>query len=162
MRRWQGFILMTLLVLLVGTVSAQSKPDFSGRWSIVRESPEKGGAGSASHVSGAGFNCRTECTIAQDGQTLTISYPADPDGAKRPDVVLNLDGRESMVTEVSNTRRGDFVANASWDGDKLVVTRAMGPITITQTLALDQGRLKVANTFGIKGEVPVTLTYERR
>jgi hypothetical protein len=52
-------------------------------------------------ASGAPINCGTECTMAQDDKTLTISR-ADQPGTTPPDVgvvMLNLDGSESTITQ---------------------------------------------------------------
>jgi len=166
MRKWQRLIVMTLPVLMLGTVTAQSKPDFSGTWSFATDQTApsggatgKGGARAVGYLSGGAVNCMTECTIVQTSRTLTISRPADTDGVKPPDVVLNLDGSESKIADSFKSRRIEFTAHAKWDGGKLVVTHSIAALTITQTLALEHGRLTVVNEFGFE---PETLTYVKK
>jgi hypothetical protein len=152
---------------MLSTVAAQSNPDFSGTWSLVTDQKAPtgrgrgGGGGAVSYVSGAPVNCRTECTIVQDAKALTISRPANQQGVKPPDVVLNLDGRESTITQSLNPR-AEYTANAKWDGGKLVVTRSMGALIVTQNMSLEDGKLTVVSTFSIDDFAPVKLTYVKR
>lgn len=153
-----------LVVLMLSTLAAQSKPDFSGTWVLDRKaqtSGGRGGGGTVSMVSGAPVNCGTECTIVQNAKTLTISRRVSQEGVKAPDVVLNLDGGESTIVQ-SLSPRVEYTATAKWDRDRLVVTRSMGYFNIVQTIEHDDGKLSVASAFTVEGDVPVTLTYTRK
>lgn len=166
MTKWQWSVVITVPILALCTAAAQSRTDFSGTWSFATRqtvpsgaSAGRGSTRSVSYLSGAAVNCMAECTIVQDASTLTISRPGDQTGVKPPDVVLNLDGRDSAIIESRNSRRSEFTANARWAGDKLVVTHLIGQLAITQTLALEHGTLTITNEFGFEPEV---LTYVKR
>jgi hypothetical protein len=166
MRKWLWSIVMVVPILSLCTLTAQSKPDLSGTWLFAtRESVQSGTnrgkviRPTVGYLSGAAVNCMAECTIVQDDRTLTISRATDESGLKPPDVVLNLDGRPSVITEIRNSRRSEFTASARWDGGKLVVTHSIGQLAITQTLALVDGTLTVTNEFGFEPEI---VTYVRR
>jgi len=95
--------------------------------------------------SGAPVNCGPECTIFQNTKTLTISRLGTPNA-----VTLYDDG----------------VVHAKWNGDRLVVTYESacfdGPCTTTQTLSIQDGKLKVVDSFSVAGVAQGavgTLTY---
>jgi len=168
MKMWR--VVASVVVVLAAAVSlgAQAKPDLSGTWKLVRAQVapgggRSGGGGSAgiTTISGGAVNCVTECTIVQNGSTLTITHAANAQGVKIPDIVLNLDGRESAIRQSADSK-AEFKATAKWDGNKLVVTRLMEPLLITQTLTLEGGRLKIHSSISIDPGSAVTLTYERK
>ncbi|HKT81369.1 MAG TPA: hypothetical protein VJP86_14185, partial [Vicinamibacterales bacterium] len=143
-----------------------------GHWTIVpapsdgsgrgRVGGRGGGGLTVQFVSGGAVNCGPECTISQNAMTLTIVRPAVKDHTP-PDVgtvVLNLDGSDSTITQRRDPP-DTYTAKAKWDGDRLVVTREMGPLTVTQMLSLDQGKLKVTSTFVGTEMPPVTMTYTK-
>jgi len=122
-------------------------------------------------ASGAPVNCGLECTIEQNAQTLTIARTVETQGAAPPDigtVVLNLDGRESTITQYN---LAEYKATAGWEGDNLVVTRSIvdGALSVTQTMSREDDKLAVVVTFTgttTAGDhlvaAPVTQTYVRR
>ena len=174
MRRWRLIVLVLigLPVLMIVAATGQTKTNFSGQWSLVPSLTTGGGSrgarggdgrggGTVSIVSGATVNCGTECTISQDAKVLTISRPANDQGVKPPDVVLNLDGRESTI--IQSSPPGEFKADAKWDGGKLMVTRSIvGSLSVTQTMSVEDGKLTVVSLFSNEGAVPLTLTYTKR
>lgn len=101
--------------------------------------------------------------LVQDGNTVTITRPDQP-GTTAPDigtVVLKTDGSESTITMRSEPL-AQFTAVARWDGDKLIVTRDVSASnSVTQTLFLEDGKLKVVSKFTLQ-DAPVTMTYEKR
>ena len=165
MVRWQFWVPMTVLLLVLSIVAAQNRTDFSGHWSLVTSQSGGGGGGRSgsrgnegvkvSYVSGAAINCGIECTIVQDPKALKILGPVHQQGMKFPDVVLSLDGRESTVAQFLKTL-------AKWDGDKLVVTSSMGSSTATQTMSVEDGKLTIVTIFNVEGFPPLTLTYVKR
>ncbi len=154
-----------------GKPRSVSITDFTGTWVLVSSTYAgrgRGGTGvygverevKVSIASGAPVNCGTECTIVQNARTLTISR-ADQPGSTPPDVgmvVLNLDGSESTITQSDG---GEFAAHAKPDGGTLVVTRDMTYSFVTQTLSLEDGKLKVVTRFS-RADAPTTLTYVKR
>ena len=159
-----SFLLATLLVWS-GGAAHQSKPDFSGTWTLVdfrsgtdpdtaRRGVGTGGgaAGQTGVVSGAAVNCGVECTITQTADTLTVSRPAGRDGTKPPDGVVYLDGRP-MSGNVT----------VKWDDAKLVLTRRiLEPLVVTQTFSREDDRLIVVAAIGDGKVGPFTLTYHRK
>jgi hypothetical protein len=158
--------------LVEGRARFVSTTDFTGTWTLVsstsagRGRGRTGGGGGqerevkVSIASGAPVNCGTECKIVQNAKTLTISRVDQP-GMTPPDVgvvVLNLDGRESTVTQSNG---GEYAANARSDGDMVVVTRDMTHSSVTQTLSIEEGKLTVLTRFSL-GDAPATLTYVKR
>ena len=86
------------MVLMVGSVAAQTRPDFSGRWVAV--SPE----------AAAG----QEQTVRQSEKTLTRAHDSSGGGHS---FTYNFDGTEGRF----DIHHAVTVANASWDGDKVVI-----------------------------------------
>jgi hypothetical protein len=80
---------------------------------------------------------------------------------KIPDIVLNLDGRESAIRQSADSK-AEFKATAKGEGNRLLVTRLMEPLLITQTLTLEGGQLKIHSSISIDPASAVTLTYERK
>jgi hypothetical protein len=169
MSRWK-LLPICVSILVIGAAAAQSKTDFSGQWSLVAAPGMGGGSGRGgrggggavtSIISGAPVNCGRECTMTQDVRTLTISRPANQQGIKPPDVVLNLDGRESTIIQ-SLEPPVEYKAGAKWDGGKLVVIRSMGKDNVTQTISIQDDKLTVVSLFNVEGAVPVTLTYAKK
>lgn len=172
-----GVSMRALAVVIVATVgllltsqglSAQRKPDFSGTWVYVAAEAavtRNGGKGPVRviEVSGAAFNCGVQCTIVQNAQTFSVSPAALENGVKRPDVVLNIAGGESTVTQ-SLQPLVQYPANAEWNGDQLVVTRSMGVLSIRQTIALEKNQLIVTSLIMTGGpdDAPVRQTYARK
>jgi beta-lactamase regulating signal transducer with metallopeptidase domain len=157
-----------------------STTDFSGHWLLVSSTavgPGRGGIdptggrgewkSTSIWHSGAPVNCGPECTIVQNTKTLTISRRGTPDAVTLYDngvVVLNLDGSDSTVTESSGRQ---YVVHAKWNGDRLVVTHEFecftSPCTVTQTLSIQDGKLKVVDSFHhvVEEATHSTLTYEK-
>ncbi|MEI6246488.1 MAG: hypothetical protein WCQ64_15780 [Acidobacteriota bacterium] len=169
MKKWR--VVASVMVFLAGAVflGAQAKPDLSGTWKLVgdqvapgggRGGNAKGGSGITT-ISGGAVNCVKECTIVQNASMLTISHAPNAQGVKIPDIVLNLDGRESAIRQSADSK-AEFKATAKWDGNKLVVTRLMEPLLITQTLTLEGRQLKINSSISIDPASAVTLTYERK
>ena len=144
-------LLIVATVAMTGAWIGQSTPDFSGTWTFVevsggstRGTPAPGNQRTP-NISGAAFNCGQECTITQKDDKLTISRPAPAQGAKPADTVLTIDGKA-----------------AKWDGQKLIVTRALGPTAVTQTLSLDNGKLSIVAVFSPEGLPSTTTTYQKK
>lgn len=149
-----------------------SVTDFSGTWTHVsstyagRGRGGRGGEGlrevRPTIVSGAAINCYLECTNAQDARTITITRASTPPNVAPPDsgeVVLNIDGRD---TELGPPNMFGHLANAKWDGDKVVVTRELGNhLSCTQTLSLEDGKLTIVIQFNVS-DAPTTMTYVKR
>ena len=185
MRRVTALLVAAAVAGLVATTFAQGT-NFSGTW--VAEAPAGGGGGAAGGGGGAagggggqrgggrggmggggGFNCGNECTIVQDAKTLTIKRPAPAQGGNAPaDVVFQLTG----VSKIAQAGRGGAEppppvdVTAKWDGAKWVLTRSVtmgeNSMTVTQTIALDGGKLTVTTNTGMPDAQPTTRTYTKK
>jgi hypothetical protein len=154
----RALALSVAAALLGGVVQAQKPVELSGTWVLVsapgmgeqtgtgRGGRSSGGGVVTSEVSGAAFNCGTECTIVQTAASLTVSRPPDRKGVNRPDTVIPIDGRL-----------------ARWEGSTLVVTRPIvSYVEVTQRLTVEARRMKVVSSFNVPDDVPLTLIYEKR
>jgi hypothetical protein len=143
-----GWMMMASVVMFGGATlgDGQTVPDFSGRWALLHSD-----AGPKGEVSGAVVTCGVECTITQTGATLTVVRPATADGKRPADGVVALDG-----TATGNT-------SAKWDGDKLVLTRALMPTyVVTQTLSIVKEQLVIVVVVGEGRVGPFKLTYAKK
>ena len=143
--------------ILVAGLSAQGRPDFSGKWTLVPDpnaAPPGGGGGGGGggqrgggRGGGGGQFCGQECTIAQDAKTLTITRTTQAGEQK---AVYNLDGSESK----NAGRGGDVVSKAAFEGGKLVIQTQLpgrdgGPGTTAKTtVGLSGGQMEVETDAG--------------
>jgi len=158
----------TAAALFVAGLSAQGKPDFSGKWTNTAPAaapgggapgggapgggapppggggaPGGGGGGRGGGGRGGGGFCGQECTIAQDATSLTVTRTTQAGEQK---ATYKLDGSESK-----NPGRGgaDVVSKAMWDGAKLTITtqqpgRDGGPgVTQKVSVAMNAGMMEV-------------------
>ena len=148
------------LLFAATEVSAQDKPSFAGKWTLVAN--QGGGGGGGGGRGGGRGGLGAEATIAQDETTLTITRASQAGETK---AVFKLDGTESKNTM---TGRGgatiEQTSKARWEGSKLIITTTtpMGENTIESTMALSldaDGVLVVETTgAGRGGGAPTTVT----
>jgi hypothetical protein len=120
--------LTAAMVVLAVVVSAQAKPNFSGRWVIV------------SPTAGAGY----EQIVKQDDKSLS-SEPARDPGQR---VIYQLDGVERRM---ASTHGSDItiMARAAWDKNTIVIITNMSYVNGMKTQAREvwsldaQGRLVI-------------------
>jgi len=128
-----------VIVLMLGVaMSAQSQPNFGGKWTLAEPSAQVG--------FGAGFGMAF--TAVQDEKTLTITRDVQGTELKS---VYNLDGSDSKNSLNVNGNSIDLVSKAKWDGGKLVIatTANFGGNTFetSNALSLDaSGILTVEST----------------
>jgi len=161
------------LVLLATGAAAQSRPDFSGRWTAIPEPPAAGGgppAATAAATMGSGWG--PEITITQNAGTLILERAQFSQYDLQPPMRLTyaLDGSESRNT--INMGRGpqESVSKATWQDATLAITtsyRFNDPqngkaesVEVKQVLSLDSsGSLVVTTTrSGVLGGPPATST----
>ena len=112
------------LVLLATTATAQTRPDFSGRWTVAPEPSAAAGRG-GSQVSGTmGSGWGGEITITQDAATLTVERAQFSQYDIQPPMRFTyaLDGSDSRNT--INMGRGpqEQVSKAAWREPSLVIS----------------------------------------
>src|SRR5262245_8423418 len=100
MERLTHLLSGALVVLLVISVTAQTRPDFSGRWTSGTEptataSGAGGRAGERAGDMGSGWG--SSITVAQDANRLTVEYTFFARGDMQPPLkfVYALDGSET-------------------------------------------------------------------
>lgn len=148
------------LTMTTASASAQAKPNFAAKWTMVVDpnAPPAGGRG----MRGLG----QEATIMQDASTLTV-VRAGPNGEIKS--VYNLDGTDSKNTMTFGDNSIDQISKLKWDGDKLVVTTTANfngnTFETTTVLSVDaSGSLVVDSTSpGRGGGAPATTrsTYKK-
>ena len=137
------------------SASAQAKPNFAAKWTMVVDpnAPPAGGRG----MRGLG----QEATITQDAGTLTI-VRTGPNGEVK--TVYNLDGSDSKNTMTFGGNSVDQISKAKWDGDKLVITTTSNfngnAFETTMAFSLDaSGNLVVDSTSPPRGGGAPTTTH---
>ena len=147
---------LAALTLVVG-LSAQAKPDFSGKWTLVPDpnaaaAPAPGGGGGGrggGRGGGGGQFCGQECTVMQDATSLTVTRTTQAGEVK---AVYKLDGSESKNMQTGRGGQTEVVSKAMWDGNKVSIstTRDFGgnSVTTKTVLSVTGGELTVENEGG--------------
>lgn len=125
------------IVLLSALASAQSAPNFAGKWTLV---PAPG-------VTGAG-GLGQEATITQDATSITIKRTTQMGEFT---TIYKLDGSESKNTLTFQGNTIDQVSKTKWDGGTLKVDTTMSfdgnPVQVSMSMTLDpSGTLLVEST----------------
>jgi hypothetical protein len=131
------------LVCITATLSAQTPPNFAGKWTLVVDAnaaPAGGGRG----MGGIGQSA----TIVQDATTLTITRTTQVGEFTS---TYKLDGTESKNTMNMGGNAVDLLSKAKWEGSKLAVATTMNiggnPVETSMIMALDpDGNLLVETT----------------
>jgi hypothetical protein len=153
MRRNFMVVAAVLMFFAAVSLSAQAKPDFSGKWvadaaaapAPPAAAPGGGGRGGRGGGRGGGFG--NEFTVAQDAKMLTITRMQ---GDQTVTTVYNLDGSESKNTTQGRGGPQEQVSKAMWDGAKLVVTTTINAggnnIEQKRVFAMEGGNLTIETT----------------
>lgn len=169
MRRLTVFVGTAVMVLcMTAGALGQTRPDFSGRWTMDPASAPAppGGAGrGGGRGGGAGFG--PEFTAKQDASTLTISRMQ---GDQAITATYRLDGSESR-NSVPGRQGGaptEQVSKASWEGNSLVIVTTLNfagnSVEQRRVLSLEGGNLVIEQTTpGLQGGGPTTqkLVYKK-
>ncbi len=145
------------------TVTAQIRPDFSGRWT---NEPETKATTTGDLGSGWGANF----TIAQDASRLTVEYAFFARGDMQPPLkfVFALDGSETKNSVMMGRGIQVQTSKTAWEGDKLVITTAhsfenpangqlmKSEVKQTLTLALPTSLIVETTRNGVLGGSPST------
>lgn len=144
-RRLARLLSVSVVTVFAITVTGQSRPDFSGQWSMEPESTQTptttGGSGQAVTQPGGGGDRASggrrairsgnmgsgwgsNITVTQDPQRLTVEYMFFTRGDMQPPLkfVYALDGSESRNSVMMGRGIQVQTSKARWDGDKLVIT----------------------------------------
>jgi hypothetical protein len=168
-----------LAVLLATVVAAQTRPDFSGRWTTdpdpaetaqagARGGGQRGGGRGGRGDMGSGWG--STITIAQDAARVTVEYAFFSRGDMQPPLKFTyaLDGSETRNSVMMGQGTQVQTSRTAWQGDALVITTrhtfadpASGkpvPVEVTQKLTLDTPASLVVETTraGVLGGPPTT------
>ena len=127
MKRITKTFYMMMFVLAAVNVMAQTKPDFSGRWTSEPETkapPASGGGQSAAQVGDMGGGWGANITITQAAHQLTIEYAFFVRGDMQPPLkfVYALDSSETKNSVMLGRGIQAQTSKTAWEGDKLVIT----------------------------------------
>jgi len=129
-----------VVVLLSVGVVAQTRPDFSGRWTSEAESaPAPGGGGQSGaardSVAAApqqgnvtpgdmGSGWGTTINVSQDNSRLTVEYEFFVRGDMQPPLrfVYALNGEETSNSVMMGRGIQAQTSKTRWEGDKLIIT----------------------------------------
>jgi hypothetical protein len=163
MKRVMSIVAVATLVIAGASMSAQSKPSFAGKWTMVLDPNAAAAAGGRGRGMAGGLG--PELTAIQDEKTLTITTNNPQLGELK--TVYNLDGSESKNPINFGGQTVDRVSKAKWDGAKLVITTTVSfngnPAETIQTWSLDSsGNLVVESSSNITGTPTTTkVTYKK-
>jgi hypothetical protein len=124
-RSWR----MVAILFIATTATAQSRPDFSGKWTVAPLASAPGVAmGSAppalSALGNMGSGWGSDITVTQDARALTVEYtyfhPRDIQPPFKFTYLLNGAPSRNSV----NMGRGpqEQVSTVAWEGDRLAIT----------------------------------------
>ncbi len=151
------------LVIAGASVSAQSKTNFAGKWTLVPDPNAAAGGGGRGRGMGGGLG--QEFTATQDDKTLTVTTSNPQMGDMK--MVYNLDGSETKNPITFNGQTIERASKVKWDGAKLVITTTINfngtPAETTQSWTLDaSGALVVESTSNFNGNPMTTkATYKK-
>jgi hypothetical protein len=173
MKRLANLLSIAAPVLLAASVAAQTRPDFSGRWTSGPEpaaaAPGAGGrSGERAGDMGSGWG--SNITITQTADRLTVEYAFFARGDMQPPLkfVYALDGSETKNSVMMGRGIQTQTSKTAWEGDKLVITTAHSfthpetgqPMTseVKQTLSLESPTSLIVETTrsGVLGGAPST------
>ena len=177
MRHTAQIARLAAIILFAASVMAQTKPDFSGRWTSETEpaatAPGSGGqrgGGERASNGNMGSGWGSNITIAQDANRLTVEYAFFARGDMQPPLkfVYALDGSETKNSVMMGRGIQVQTSKTTWAGDKLVITTIHNfenptngqpmKIEMKQTLALESPTSLVVETTrsGVLGGPPST------
>jgi hypothetical protein len=140
MKRYAA-IVFACTALCAASVSAQTRPNFAGKWQFEVERTK--GANLKGWADGVHLGA---VTLGLQGNTLT--YTAE--GAKPTVRTYKLDGSEQEVSGEQGAR-----ASAKWDGSKIVIvtirTGAGGEVKSVSEYTIENGTLVITTTAPPRG-----------
>src|SRR5262249_52047932 len=125
MKRLTNILLGALVALLAVAATAQTRPDFSGRWTS-EPSPAGDGQRNAcgERIGDMGSGWGPNITIAQSGEGMGVEYLFFALGDMQPPLrfVFALDGAETRNSVMMGRGIQAQTSKTAWEGDKLVIT----------------------------------------
>jgi arylsulfatase len=146
MKSLTNLLSSALVALLAVGATAQTRPDFSGRWT---SEPSPPGDGQRERIGDMGSGWGPNITITQTAERMTVEYMFFARGDMQPPLrfVFALDGSETKNSVMMGRGIQAQTSKTAWEGDKLVITTTYSfgatetgqPLTseVKQTLALE-------------------------
>ena len=157
MRRIGAVLMVVAAMALIAGVSAQGKPSFAGKWTIVADPnapppPPPGGGGGGRGGRGMGGGWGQTFTITQDAKTLKVERMQ---GETPIAETFNLDGSDSknMLPGMRGGEPSPVVSKASWEDNKLVVESE-------RTMNMSGNEMKIETKREITVDAAGTLTIK--
>lgn len=126
MRHFASVSSAALTIMLAAGASGQSRPDFSGRWTIVppTSAPAGRGAGGGGRAGDMGSGWGSTITLTQNASALTLEWVYYATSDLQPPLVFvyPLDGSEKTHTLMMGRGLEKQISRAIWDDAKLVIT----------------------------------------
>jgi hypothetical protein len=148
---------VAVLMLSAGALFAQSKPNFSGEWTLV---PAKSDFGMMPAPTSA-----VQKITHNEPQLKVVNTQTGDQGTMTMESSYTTDGKECVNTG----RMGDVKSKLKWDGNALIIDSSLdfqgNPVTITNrwTLADDGKSLTVNMHFATPmGEGDAKMVYEKK
>ncbi len=160
-----------LVALLAVGAMAQTRPDFSGRWTSEQAPAGDGQRGaSGARIGDMGSGWGSNVTITQAADRLTVEYAFFARGDMQPTLrfVFALGGAETKNSVMMGRGIQAQTSKTAWEGEKLVITTTHSfahpetgqPLTseVKQTLALESPTSLIIETTrsGVLGGPPST------
>ena len=157
MKRMLACLVIVALVMPVVGVTAQTKPNFAGKWTLVPDPNAAAAAGGRGGRGGGGLG--QAFTATQDEKTLTVVTTNAQVGEIK--AVYNLDGSETKNPISFGGNTVDRTSKVKWDGAKLIITSTSNfpgnAVETTQAWSLDaSGTLTVESTNNFGGTPTTT------
>jgi hypothetical protein len=140
------------LVLAVSGLAGQTRPDFSGKWTLVSATPLPPNP-QPEQVISIGTEWTNDLTLKQDAATLTVDYVSFSRAHAPVTLVYAFDGTERRTIDRNGVAPQDRLTRATWRGAQLVLTTVIPrvddagkpePMETTHVLSLDAaGLLKI-------------------
>jgi hypothetical protein len=151
-------LVVALLLLSASTLSAQSKPNFSGEWTLV---PAKSDFGMMPPPSSS-----VQKVTHNEPQLKVVNTQTGDQGTNTTESSYTTDGKECVNKGFMDS---EMKSTAKWDGDTLVIDSKMdiqgNAITMSNRWSLsgDGKNLTVAMHFtSPMGEGDVKMVYEKK
>src|SRR5215510_6828418 len=111
------------MLAFASRATAQTKPDFSGRWTVAPP-PQETGRGGGTPRADMGSGWGSTITLTQSTTALTLEWVIFTRGDLKPPLTFlyPLDGSEHTNAFMMGRGTEKQISRASWDGGKLVIT----------------------------------------